>query len=214
MRGMPSSTWTCRAVPSRWSASSTQSTRRWPAAGGVYVHCWGGIGRTGTTVGCWFVRHGRTGDQALAEIAERWQWMEKAIRFPAPRPRRPSSATTSADGPSLAARRRRVSEAARRDRFRGCLLGAGGGRRAGHDAGVPARRARSSRSTTCWAGGRSACGRASGPTTPRLAPVPGCEPDRMRQVRRCRPDAAPLRALAARGLPVLHRVLLQHRQTR
>lgn len=49
---------------------------------GVYVHCWGGIGRTGTVVGCWFVRHGRTGDQALAEIAERWQWMEKAIRFP------------------------------------------------------------------------------------------------------------------------------------
>ena len=24
----------------------------------VYVHCWGGIGRTGTVVGCWLVRHG------------------------------------------------------------------------------------------------------------------------------------------------------------
>jgi len=23
----------------------------------VYVHCWGGIGRTGTVVGCWMVRH-------------------------------------------------------------------------------------------------------------------------------------------------------------
>jgi len=23
-----------------------------------YVHCWGGIGRTGTTVGCWLIRHG------------------------------------------------------------------------------------------------------------------------------------------------------------
>ena len=32
----------------------------------VYVHCWGGIGRTGTVVGCWFVRHGMTGDEALA----------------------------------------------------------------------------------------------------------------------------------------------------
>ncbi len=35
----------------------------------VYVHCWGGIGRTGTVVGCYLVRHGLTGDQALAAIA-------------------------------------------------------------------------------------------------------------------------------------------------
>jgi protein-tyrosine phosphatase len=25
---------------------------------GVYVHCWGGVGRTGTVVGCWLIRHG------------------------------------------------------------------------------------------------------------------------------------------------------------
>ena len=48
----------------------------------VYVHCWGGIGRTGTVVGCWLVRHGMTGDEALAEIAERWQGMEKRYRHP------------------------------------------------------------------------------------------------------------------------------------
>jgi protein-tyrosine phosphatase len=24
----------------------------------VYVHCWGGIGRTGTVVGSWLIRHG------------------------------------------------------------------------------------------------------------------------------------------------------------
>ena len=24
----------------------------------VYVHCWGGLGRTGTVVGCWLARHG------------------------------------------------------------------------------------------------------------------------------------------------------------
>lgn len=35
----------------------------------VYVHCWGGIGRTGTVVGCWLVRHGLTGEQAIVEIA-------------------------------------------------------------------------------------------------------------------------------------------------
>jgi protein-tyrosine phosphatase len=35
----------------------------------VYVHCWGGIGRTGTIIGCFLVRQGLTGEEALAEIA-------------------------------------------------------------------------------------------------------------------------------------------------
>ena len=48
----------------------------------VYVHCWGGIGRTGTVVGCWFVRHGMTGDEALAQIAERWRGIGKRYRHP------------------------------------------------------------------------------------------------------------------------------------
>lgn len=34
----------------------------------VYVHCWGGIGRTGTVVCCWLVERGLSGDQALVEI--------------------------------------------------------------------------------------------------------------------------------------------------
>ena len=36
----------------------------------VYVHCWGGIGRTGTVVGCYLVRRGLRGDDALVTIAE------------------------------------------------------------------------------------------------------------------------------------------------
>jgi protein-tyrosine phosphatase len=36
----------------------------------VYVHCWGGIGRTGTVVGCYMVRHGLTGEAAIRKIAE------------------------------------------------------------------------------------------------------------------------------------------------
>ena len=48
----------------------------------VYVHCWGGVGRTGTVVGCWFVRHGQSGDEALRTIAERWRHMQKADRAP------------------------------------------------------------------------------------------------------------------------------------
>ena len=35
----------------------------------VYVHCFGGIGRTGTVVGCHLVRGGIPGDEALAKIA-------------------------------------------------------------------------------------------------------------------------------------------------
>ena len=36
----------------------------------VYLHCHGGRGRTGTVVGCWLVRHGVSGEAALARIAE------------------------------------------------------------------------------------------------------------------------------------------------
>ena len=38
--------------------------------GTVYVHCWGGVGRTGTVVGCLLVRHGLDGGDAIARIAE------------------------------------------------------------------------------------------------------------------------------------------------
>ena len=37
----------------------------------VYVHCWGGIGRTGTVVGCWLVRHGSRADDAIGLIRAR-----------------------------------------------------------------------------------------------------------------------------------------------
>lgn len=35
----------------------------------VYVHCFGGIGRTGTVVGCYLVNQGESGDHALETIA-------------------------------------------------------------------------------------------------------------------------------------------------
>lgn len=34
----------------------------------VYVHCWGGVGRTGTVVGCYLVRHGLSGPEALERL--------------------------------------------------------------------------------------------------------------------------------------------------
>jgi Protein-tyrosine phosphatase len=42
----------------------------------VYVHCWGGIGRTGTVVGCWLTERGQANDDAIAAIAA----LRKGIR--------------------------------------------------------------------------------------------------------------------------------------
>ncbi len=39
----------------------------------VYVHCWGGVGRTGTIIGCWLARHGEPGQVALDKLTELWQ---------------------------------------------------------------------------------------------------------------------------------------------
>jgi hypothetical protein len=44
----------------------------------VYVHCWGGIGRTGTTIGCYLVRRGKTGEEALRQLAEWWHTVPKS----------------------------------------------------------------------------------------------------------------------------------------
>ncbi|MFW6052657.1 MAG: protein-tyrosine phosphatase family protein [Desulfosalsimonas sp.] len=36
----------------------------------VYVHCWAGLGRTGTVVGAWLVRHGHASDYTLLETIQ------------------------------------------------------------------------------------------------------------------------------------------------
>ncbi len=48
----------------------------------VYLHCWGGIGRTGTTVGCYLVRHGMTGEQSLAQLAQWWDDDPRRAYYP------------------------------------------------------------------------------------------------------------------------------------
>jgi protein-tyrosine phosphatase len=48
----------------------------------VYLHCWGGVGRTGLVVACWLQEHGRTADRALAELSEKWSTVEKIYRKP------------------------------------------------------------------------------------------------------------------------------------
>ena len=38
----------------------------------VYVHCWGGVGRTGTIIGCWLARHHEPGQAALDRLEKLW----------------------------------------------------------------------------------------------------------------------------------------------
>jgi protein-tyrosine phosphatase len=44
----------------------------------IYLHCWGGIGRTGTTVGCYLVRKGKTGEEALDQLSAWWRGVPKS----------------------------------------------------------------------------------------------------------------------------------------
>ena len=48
----------------------------------VYLHCWGGIGRTGTVVGCYLVGRGLNGEQALRQLAAWWQGVPKSHIHP------------------------------------------------------------------------------------------------------------------------------------
>ncbi|MCW1922581.1 hypothetical protein OKA05_08445 [Luteolibacter arcticus] len=48
-----------------------------------YVHCWGGIGRTGTVIGCWLKESGMDAAAALDEVQRRYAaGMPKAIHHP------------------------------------------------------------------------------------------------------------------------------------
>ena len=51
--------------------------RRIRQGGAVYVHCWGGVGRTGPVVACWLQEHGRTPEAALKELNTLWKTTEK-----------------------------------------------------------------------------------------------------------------------------------------
>jgi predicted protein tyrosine phosphatase len=48
----------------------------------TYLHCHGGIGRTGTVVGCYLVRQGLSGQAALDQLAEWWRGVPKSAQHP------------------------------------------------------------------------------------------------------------------------------------
>ena len=51
-------------------------------AGVTYVHCWGGVGRTGTVAGCLLIEAGFTAEEAITILAKKWVVMEKRRRHP------------------------------------------------------------------------------------------------------------------------------------
>lgn len=53
-----------------------------PHDGVTYVHCWGGIGRTGTVAGCLLVEAGFGGQEAIELIARKWRVVDKYRRRP------------------------------------------------------------------------------------------------------------------------------------
>ena len=61
-----------RGLPATTLMQDVLRTIREELAAGrmVYVHCWGGIGRTGTVAGCWLMEEGYSCDAALDRIHE------------------------------------------------------------------------------------------------------------------------------------------------
>ena len=63
--GVPDSEEAMRTVMDTIRASIAKS----PA---VYIHCWGGIGRTGTVAGCWLRECGHDPESALARVQHQY----------------------------------------------------------------------------------------------------------------------------------------------
>jgi ADP-ribosyl-[dinitrogen reductase] hydrolase len=87
--------------------------------GVVYLHCWGGVGRTGLVVACWLQEHGRTPDDALAELNAKWKTVEKIFR----KPESPETHVQVSWIKSWPQGRKGVQQLMIRDRYRGALLG-------------------------------------------------------------------------------------------
>ncbi len=69
-------------VPPAWQMRAILAAIRLALEEGetVYVHCWGGVGRTGTAVGCLLVENGEEPAEVLARLAEMRVGTERAQR--------------------------------------------------------------------------------------------------------------------------------------
>jgi len=94
------------------------------AEGGItYVHCWGGIGRTGLAVACWLQNRERTPDQALTDLADKWRSCAKSQWKP-DSPETPEQVKWVKEWPL---HRSKLHLPTTRERYRGALLGLAAG---------------------------------------------------------------------------------------
>lgn len=64
----------------------------------IYVHCWGGIGRTGTVVGCWMrEKDGHSAEEAFARIAQ-LRAHTQDVHIPSPQTRQQREFVTKWNG--------------------------------------------------------------------------------------------------------------------
>jgi ADP-ribosylglycohydrolase len=98
----------------------------------IYVHCYGGHGRTATVAGCWMVRHGLSGEEALRAIKKARQHDSYLAGQPSPQTAAQrafvkgwqnrdadSTMTKTAPAASLGG----LSTTSEKDRAVGCLVG-------------------------------------------------------------------------------------------
>ncbi|MEW5828127.1 MAG: hypothetical protein AB1846_04485 [Chloroflexota bacterium] len=71
-------------LPSRKQMAGVLDTLDSALAAGrkVYLHCWAGVGRTGTAVGCYLVRRGMGGEEALARLSQLFKTAEQSLYYP------------------------------------------------------------------------------------------------------------------------------------
>jgi hypothetical protein len=50
----------------------------------VYIHCWGGRGRTGTVIGCWYARHGLGQGREILEMIKKMRKQDEKGNLPSP----------------------------------------------------------------------------------------------------------------------------------
>lgn len=53
----------------------------------IYIHCWGGVGRTGVIVGCYYVYRGESYKQAISHLRESFKQCPKSERRQTPETR-------------------------------------------------------------------------------------------------------------------------------
>lgn len=89
----------------------------------VYVHCWGGLGRTGVVVGCWLIRHGHAGPETVETVLLNLRAGDREAGGDAS-PQTPAQFRMMRGWPQRSSTAKLPT---RQERFRGCLLGLAAG---------------------------------------------------------------------------------------